>query len=361
MNWTLTLSGTGRPSTIRGGEGALNALAEAAAGRGAVRAFVFSDCNVWSAWGESVQEMLTPMNAGCGPLLLNPGEGSKSVETAGRCWEWLAENGARRDDVVVALGGGVVGDLAGFVAATYQRGVGFWQVPTTLLAQVDSSVGGKVAVNLPQGKNLVGAFYQPDLVFADPRVLATLPDREFTAGLGEVVKYALLEGETFLSLLERQAAAIHARERGILGDIVHRCVAFKADVVEEDETDRGRRAILNLGHTAAHALEAVLGYGTLVHGEAVGLGLLVALAVSEVQAGLDPGIRPRVKRLLESLGLPVQAPPVAVDDLVRAAAHDKKVTAAGAGFVCLRAPGRPLWGTPLPTPVFARALEVLWE
>lgn len=359
--WVVRLAGTCRASIIHGGEGALGVAGGVARDGGGARAFVVSDTNVWEVWGAPVTELLAPMDPGCGPYIVEPGEDSKAVAVADRCWQWMAESGARRDDVVVALGGGVVGDLAGFVAATYQRGVSLWQVPTTLLAQVDSSVGGKVAVNLPQGKNLVGAFYQPDLVFVDPRVLVTLPSREFAAGLGEVVKYALLEGEGFLDHLEREAGTILGRDPLALGEIVQRCVMFKAAVVGEDETDRGRRAILNLGHTAAHALETVLGYGVLAHGQAVALGLLVALAVSETVTGLDPELRPRVRRLLQRLGLPVQAPPATVDDLVQAAARDKKITAAGRGFVCLEDIGHPAWGVPVPGEVLGRALEALWE
>ncbi len=176
-------------------------------------------------------------------------------------------------------------------AATYLRGIPVWQVPTTLLAQVDSSVGGKVAVNLPAGKNLVGAFSQPERVLIDPDLLATLPPEEYASGLGEVVKYGLLDGEGLLGTLEAQAERLTARDPAVLSEVIRRCVAFKAAVVEEDERDQGRRAILNLGHTAGHALETGLGYGTLPHGAAVGLGLLVALAVSERLLGTDDALR----------------------------------------------------------------------
>lgn len=360
MIWRLDLSGLSRPSLIVGGVGALGLLTEhvrslAAAGR---RVYIVSDMTVWTELGGQLTALLEDA-VGDAPLMIAAGEKSKSVSEAARCWDWLASAGARRDDVVVAAGGGVVGDLAGFVAATYLRGVGLWQIPTTLLAQVDSSVGGKVAVNLAAGKNLVGSFYQPDLVVADPRLLATLPESEFRSGMGEVVKYALLDTEGLLDYLESEVEPVLARQADVVGAIVRRCVGVKAAVVADDETERGRRAVLNLGHTAAHALEATLGYGVLSHGVAVGLGLLVALAVSEEVVGLSPAVRERTRRLLLALGLPVLTPVGSWDEVVEAAGRDKKVTAAGSGFVCLRAVGEPLWEVPVPVDVFRRGLEVI--
>ena len=360
MIWRLDLSGLSRPSLIVGGPGALDLLAEHArsladAGR---RVFIVSDTTVWAQLGGRLTPILEDAIGGA-PLLIAVGEKSKSVAEAERCWDWLATSGARRDDVVVAAGGGVVGDLAGFVAATYLRGVGLWQIPTTLLAQVDSSVGGKVAVNLAAGKNLVGGFYQPDLVVADPGLLATLPESEFRSGMGEVVKYALLDADGLLDQLESEVEHVLARRPDVVGAIVRRCVGVKAAVVADDETERGRRAVLNLGHTAAHALEATLGYGVLPHGVAVGLGLLVALAVSEEMVGLSPTVRERTRRLLVALGLPVVTPVESWDEVIEAAGRDKKVTAAGSGFVCLRAVGDPVWGVPVPADVFRGGLEVI--
>jgi len=358
--WRVDLAHLSRPSLIAGGVGALDLLAEqtrslAAAGR---RVFIVSDTTVWRELGGRLTGLLEPA-LGDAPLLIAAGETSKSVGEAARCWDRLALAGARRDDVVVACGGGVVGDLAGFVAATYLRGVGLWQIPTTLLAQVDSSVGGKVAVNLAAGKNLVGSFYQPDLVVADPGLLVTLPESEFRSGMGEVVKYALLDSEGLLEYLESSVGPGRTRCADVVGAIVRRCVGIKAGVVADDETERGRRAVLNLGHTTAHALEATLGYGVLPHGVAVGLGLLVALAVSEETVGLEPAVRQRTQRLLRTVGLPVSTPVESWDELVVAAERDKKVTAAGSGFVCLRALGEPLWGIPVPADVFLRGLEVI--
>ena len=359
MSWRVELRATRRPSVIIGGDGALVELGNAAVqvAKDRARVFTITDAHVGAAWGGPVGAALAA--AAEGMLSLPPGEPTKRVEAAVRCWEWLAGHGARRDDVVLALGGGVIGDLAGFVAATYLRGVRFWQVPTSLLAQVDSSVGGKVAVDLEAGKNLVGAFYQPDLVVADPRLLVTLPSAELAAGLGEVVKYGLLAGERLLHRLEEDAEPMLARDADVLGAVVQECVAYKAAVVESDELDQGPRAVLNLGHTIAHALEVTRGYGNLAHGVAVGLGTLAALSVSERMVGLDPAVRERTGVLLAHLGLPcsIAVPPAA--EMLRAAGLDKKVSGRGRGFVCLRAVGEPVWGVDVPDDVLVRALEVI--
>jgi 3-dehydroquinate synthase len=281
------------------------------------------------------------------------------VRSLEACWNWLAACGARRDDVLLALGGGVVGDLAGFAAATYQRGMGLWQVPTSLLAQVDSSVGGKTAIDLSAGKNLAGAFYQPDLVVIDPETLSTLPAAEFINGLGEVVKTGLLAGGEMFDLLDRRREDVNDRDPDLMSDLIKRSVRYKASVVSEDEFDTGRRAVLNLGHTAAHALEVTLGYGFLRHGEAVALGLLVALAVSEKELGLDAEVRRRTSGLLAALGLPVKVQLPPADALLAAAARDKKVSAASAGFVGLRSIGDPVYRMALPEGLFTEALEVI--
>ena len=261
--------------------------------------------------------------------------------------------------MVVALGGGVVGDLAGFAAASYQRGVSLWQIPTSLLAQVDSSVGGKTAVNLRAGKNLVGSFYQPDLVLSDPRVLATLPESEYVSGLGEVVKHALLVSQEVFNSLERQAERVLARDPQVVGGLVRMSVGYKAGVVAEDERESGRRAVLNLGHTIGHALEVVEGYGALSHGQAVSLGLLAALAVSERMLGLDPDVRRRTEALLLRLGLPATIALPPTDLLLASAARDKKARAGSIGFVGLTAFGNPVWGLDVPSVEIERALEVI--
>ena len=358
--WGRRLSGTERSSLIVGGSGALSLLGErarAARERGS-RLFIITDANVLRAWGDEAHR-LAGGDESCSVLVVAPGETSKNVKTLERCWDWLAEGGARRDDVVVALGGGVVGDLAGFAAATYQRGVSLWQVPTSLLAQVDSSVGGKTAVNLAAGKNLVGAFYQADLVLADPKVLVTLPEAEYVSGLGEVVKHALLVSAEALASLEGQVERVIARDADVVGGLVKMSVRYKAGVVATDERESGRRAVLNLGHTLAHALEVVRGYGALSHGQAVSLGLLVALAVSERCLGLDPDVRNRTERLLVRLGLPTRLSLPPVDSLLAAVAHDKKAKAGSIGFVGLRALGDAVWGLDVPRAEIERSLEVI--
>ena len=359
--WGVKLVSTERCSSIVGGPGCLASLRMLAAETAAngSRLFVVTDQNVEQAWGAAIRDLFGQSAAEGRTVAVAAGEQSKTVDGLRSCWEWLASQGARRDDIVVALGGGVVGDLAGFAAATYQRGVGFWQIPTSLLAQVDSSVGGKTAVNLEAGKNLVGAFYQPELVVIDPETLGTLPGAEFTNGLGEVVKYGLLSGETLFGALERQRELLRQRDTSVMSEVVKTCVRYKAAVVEEDELDAGRRAVLNLGHTTAHALELSLGFGRLEHGEAVALGVLVALAVSERLLGLDTAVRQRTGVLLQELGLPTRLDLPSSDTIRAAAARDKKATAASSGFVGLRSLGEPVWGLDLPSDLFDHALGVI--
>jgi 3-dehydroquinate synthase len=358
--WRCELAKTRRPSLILAGPGALGLLsgyAEEAAANGA-RLFIITDDNVLDAWGHKVVAILDTYLRSDDILSVPPGETSKSVDRLGDCWDWLAGRGCRRNDIVVALGGGVVGDLAGLVAGTYQRGVGLWQIPTTLVAQVDSSVGGKTAVNLESGKNLVGTFYQPDLVLVDPATLTTLPAGEYVGGLGEVVKYGLLDPGLFTTL-ERDYQQVRDRHGGTMAELVKRCIAYKAQVVEEDEFDQGRRAVLNLGHTVGHALEVTLGFGALTHGHAVALGLLSALMVSERTLGLDPEVRTRTRCLLQGLGLPVVVSLPSVSSLLAACAKDKKVTADTTGFVGLRDLGVPVWGLKVTADLLGESLDAI--
>ncbi len=360
--WARRIAATQRPSLVVGGEGALEVLAEKAqrAYVTGARLRVLTDNNVAASWGDRVLSILDVLHRD-DVISVTPGENSKSVETLADCWNRLVAQGTRRDDTLVALGGGVVGDLGGFVAATYQRGISLWQIPTSLLAQVDSSVGGKTAINLPAGKNLVGAFYQPDLVVIDPATLTTLPEREFSNGLGEVVKHALLASSAAFESLEAQAEQVLARDLGVLAEIARTNVGLKAQVVAEDEREKGKRAVLNLGHTTAHALEVVHGFGTLGHGEAVGLGLLVALAVSESLLGLDPSVRERTGALLRQFGLPTSVRTASAETLATATTRDKKRTAKTQGFVCLRRIGHPVWSVDVPRDVLLAALEVIRE
>ncbi|HEY2622351.1 MAG TPA: 3-dehydroquinate synthase [Dyella sp.] len=239
---------------------------------------------------------------------LDDGEAHKTFANVGRALEALAQLGATRDACVVALGGGVVGDLAGFSAACWMRGIDFIQMPTTLLAMVDSSVGGKTGVNLPAGKNLVGAFHQPRAVVADTSTLTTLPDREYRAGLAEVVKGAAIGDPAFFAWLEQHAAALNAREPAPLIDAIARKVSYKAGVVARDETEQGERALLNLGHTFGHALETAGKYKVLLHGEGVAIGMLLAARLSEHLGMSEAADTARLHRLLASLGMPTAIP-----------------------------------------------------
>lgn len=309
------------------GSGTLAQAAEFILARGAVsHAVVITDENVEEPHAHAVAGSLTERDISVDAIVVEPGEGSKSIETADALWEGLLEIGADRKSIVVAVGGGVIGDLAGFIAATYARGLRFFQVPTTLLAQVDSSVGGKVGINLPEAKNMVGAFLQPQGVLIDPTVLATLPEREYRAGLGEVVKYGVILDADLFEQLERQADALLLRDPAVLADVIARCCRLKADVVEQDEREEtGLRAVLNYGHTFGHAFEALTGYERLLHGEAVAIGMLCASRLAERLGRIGGEVTRRQAALIEALGLPSHAPPLAAEEVLASMMHDKKV------------------------------------
>jgi 3-dehydroquinate synthase len=296
-------------------------------------------------------------------LTFPPGEASKTREQWARLTDRLLEQGLRRDGAIVALGGGVAGDLAGFVAATYMRGLPCLQVPTSLLAMLDASVGGKTGVDTPQGKNLIGAFHPPAAVVADPRVLATLPGRDFRGGLAEAVKHGLIADAAYFEWMESDAPALLERDEPALTRLVRRSVEIKAEVVSGDEREAGRRAILNAGHTVAHALEQATGYG-LPHGEAVALGLVAECALAE-ELGLAPrGLGARVAALLARLGLPVRLPqPIAWDRLLGAMGSDKKNRGAGIRFALPRGLGAmdpgDRWTRDAAEPAIRTALQVL--
>jgi 3-dehydroquinate synthase len=267
-------------------------------------------------------------------LVVEAGEVSKAPDVATDLWEQMLEQGADRQTVVIALGGGVVGDLAGFVAATFARGLSFVQVPTSLLAQVDSSVGGKVGVNLPGAKNMVGAFWQPRGVVVDVDVLSTLPESEYRAGLAEVVKYGVIMDAEFFGYLESNIEPINDRDADVLTYVVERCCRLKADVVEEDEREEtGRRAILNYGHTFCHAFEAATNYEDLLHGEGVAIGMMCAARLAERLGRVDQAFVKRQLQLLTALGLPTGVPDVEPDELIEAMYHDKKVDRGELRFV----------------------------
>ena len=272
-------------------------------------------------------------------VILPDGEQYKSLATAGRVFDVLIANRFGRDCLVLALGGGVVGDLAGFVAACYQRGVDFVQVPTTLLAQVDSSVGGKTAVNHPGGKNLIGAFHQPREVITDTDVLATLPERELQAGLAEVIKYGMICDPAFFAWLEANIDALRRRDSAALVHAIHRSCQIKAQIVGRDERELGERALLNLGHTFGHAIEAATGYVEWLHGEAVGTGLLIAASMSQRLGGLAAADVARIAALLERAGLRTMAPQIGAAQAANFMQVDKKVKSGRVRLVLMKALG----------------------
>jgi 3-dehydroquinate synthase len=290
------------------------------------QAVIFTDTNVEEPHAVAVAESLSRESIDVSIVALEPGEKSKSVEVAARLWEGMLELGADRKTVIVAVGGGVIGDLAGFIAATFARGLRFLQVPTTLLAQVDSSVGGKVGVNLSQAKNMVGAFLQPLGVLIDTATLATLPNREYRSGLAEVLKYGVILDAEFFAELEAHAAQLVVRESSALVRAIARCCRLKADVVEKDEREEtGLRAVLNYGHTFAHAFEALTGYGVLLHGEAVSMGMMCAARLAARLGRVDEAFVARQQALIDALGLPSKPPKLDREKVVAAMMHDKKV------------------------------------
>lgn len=270
---------------------------------------------------------------------LPDGEAHKTMATLESILDRLVAGRFARDAMLVTLGGGVVGDIGGFAAATYQRGIRFVQVPTTLLAQVDSAVGGKTAVNHPGGKNLIGAFHQPSAVLIDTDTLATLPDRELSAGLAEVLKYGLIVDAGFFDWIEAHAADLLARDPGALQYAISQSCRFKARLVAEDEREQGRRALLNLGHTYGHAIERGAGYGQWLHGEAVAAGICMAAAFSARLGDLAAPDVDRIRALVAALGLPTTPPAIGVDEFMAAMSIDKKVVTGRIRLVLLRAIG----------------------
>ena len=286
------------------------------------RFLVITDQTVGRFYGDRIQ---TTSAIQIDKMTVEDGEPSKSVKVANRLWQQMLELGVDRQTVVVALGGGVVGDLAGFVAASFMRGLDYVQIPTSLLAQVDSSVGGKVGINLPKGKNLVGAFLQPKHVIIDPQVLTTLDERNYKAGLAEVIKYGVILDADFFSWLEENVEAISRRDSDKLGKLIARCCTLKAQVVVEDEKETtGRRAILNYGHTLGHAIEATAGYGQFLHGEAITTGMDYAAKLSMRLGRVNDEFVRRQQALFERLGLQISMPDVEPGLLVEAMGRDKK-------------------------------------
>jgi 3-dehydroquinate synthase len=341
-------------------EGALGGVGEGLERRGlGRRAVLVTHPELHTHYGAAVLDSLVRAGRQAEALLVPTGEGSKSLAELARLWEAFATLRLDRRSVVLALGGGVIVDLAGFAAATYLRGLDLVHLPTSLLAQVDASVGGKTAIDLPQGKNLVGAFYQPRWVVADVATLATLPLREMRAGLAEVIKYGVIADAGLFAFLEREREAFLAGEPEHLSEIVLRSCRIKAEVVRQDEREGGLRAILNYGHTVGHAVEALAGYTGLLHGECVAIGMEAAARLAARRGLLDPAEVVRQRRLLEAYGLPTRLPAGQEPEAILAAMRwDKKTVGDEIHFVLARRIGAVEWGCRAPD---AEVIAVLQE
>ena len=349
-----------RSYTIKIGAGLLKIIgSECARLKLGQRCAIITDKNAGKFYAKAAFDSL--VRAGFSPMLLTvpAGETAKSLRTVGACYDQLATHRLERKSFIVALGGGVVGDLAGFVAATYLRGVPFVQVPTTLLAQVDSSVGGKTGVNLRAGKNLVGAFYQPRVVLCDTNTLKTLPEREFRAGLAEVIKYGIIFDARLFAGLERSLERVLRLDPNFLAPVIARCCEIKAEVVSQDETETGVRAILNFGHTIGHAIENSFGYGKFLHGEAISIGQILAARLSEKMMGMPHEDVNRVEALFQRAGLPTKIQLAASQRarLFDAMRVDKKTTGGEVRFVLARNIGKVEFGKRVPAEAIDWALR----
>lgn len=337
------------------GEGCLAAAVEASAGLWRSRTvFLVTSPTVLRLQGEA----LAPLRAAAPALVelvVPDGEAAKSIAVAGRLWEEMARAGGKRDSVVVAFGGGSVGDLAGFVAATFLRGVALVQLPTTLLAQVDAAIGGKTAIDLAAGKNLVGAFHQPELVAADSRTLGTLPQAELRSGLVEAIKMAALLDLDLLARIESDLDRLLGGDPAALAPVVRDAAAAKVGVVQRDPFEGGERQLLNYGHTLGHALETAAGYGAVLHGDAVAWGMRFCHRLA-LRRGADAGFLARVERLLDRLGLP-EPPPVGVAEVLANLGRDKKARSTGLVWILPMAPGRGERTTGIPEAEVAAEVE----
>jgi 3-dehydroquinate synthase len=335
---TLTVSLGERSYPILIGPGLLRSRELLAAHLSSRDAVLISNTVVAPLYAETLKQSLQGQRVV--EVILPDGEQYKTLATASRVFDVMIANRVGRDGIVLALGGGVIGDLAGFVAACYQRGIDLVQIPSTLLAYVDSSVGGKTAVNHPGGKNMIGAFHQPRAVIADTDLLQTLPDRELRAGLAEVIKYGLICDPAFFDWIEANIDALLARAADALGYAIYRSCQIKAQIVGRDEREQGERALLNLGHTFGHAIESATGYVDWQHGEAVGTGMLMAAEMSQRLGNLDPSVVARLRALLQRAGLPVDAPRIGAARAFDYMRVDKKVHAGRVRLVLLAGLGR---------------------
>lgn len=291
------------------------------------------------------------------PIILPDGEEYKNLETLNQIFNSLLTNQCERNTTIIALGGGVIGDLAGFAAATYMRGVPFIQIPTTLLAQVDSSIGGKTGINHDLGKNLVGAFYQPRMILADSITLDTLPRREFISGIAEIIKYGLIRDYSFFEWLEKNMSRLLAREHGVLEEAIERSCKNKVEVVAADEREHGIRAILNLGHTFGHAIENAMGYGTWLHGEAVAAGTVLAAKLSERMHLIGNTEVERIKKIYSQAGLPIIVPDLDTKKYLNLMGRDKKVESGNIRFILLKSIGNASVCSDVPKNILTETLE----
>ena len=303
-------------------------------------AMVVTNETIAPLYADAVCTALSAHYAHVGRVVLPDGEAFKDWATLNQIFDALLSGASDRKTVLFALGGGVIGDMTGFAAACYMRGVPFVQLPTTLLSQVDSSVGGKTAVNHPLGKNMIGAFYQPQRVVCDLDSLKTLPARELSAGLAEVIKYGPIADMAFLDWIDHNLPALLARDPAALAHAVRRSCEIKAHVVGQDEREGGLRAILNFGHTFGHAIEAGMGYGAWLHGEAVGCGMVMAAHLSQRLGLVDAAFVARLTRLIEAAGLPVRGPALGADRYLELMGHDKKAEGGEIRFVVINGPGQ---------------------
>jgi 3-dehydroquinate synthase len=322
--------------------------------------YVLSAPRVWRYWGSALTRRI-PGWRDNHKILFDDSETAKRLETVEQIARLLVRAGADRQSVIVAMGGGVVGDVAGFVAATYLRGVRLVHIPTTLVAQVDSSIGGKTGVDLPEGKNLVGAFYPPHRVIADPQTLATLPHREYRSGLYEVIKYGVIADFELFEYLEQGMLALLRRDPRALAWIIPRCIAIKARIVGRDEREGGQRQLLNFGHTLGHALEAATSYRVYRHGEAIGWGMIAATLLAVATEGLSTADASRIIRLVTAVGPLPHLPAIGTPELRALLSRDKKAQSGRVRWVLPRRIGKAEWGIDLPWPLIAKTIRALPE
>jgi 3-dehydroquinate synthase len=330
----VKLAGRAYPIIVRNGlRHSLGELARSAFSARTGKLAVISNARIFGHYGDEVMASLRAANFQVSQFLIGDGERFKTLRTAEKVFSFLIEQQLERADSVIALGGGIVGDLAGFAAAAYLRGIDYIQVPTTLLAQIDSSIGGKTGVNHKLGKNLIGAFHQPRLVAIDPETLATLPARELSAALQEAVKYGVIADQQLFTLIENGRDELRRAERGILHEIILRCCAIKAGVVSRDERESGERRILNFGHTIGHALEAATNYRRFKHGEAVGYGILGATKIATLMDLLSPSDADRINRAVAGCGRLPTAHDISIDSIMQSMSKDKKSIAGQLTFI----------------------------